>query len=137
MVVYGLAPSQAGDFLGAGEVVGRIRAGLPMAEFFALRELLDATGEELAERLGMSRSTWARRKQSGRLSVDESDRLVRYARLFGRAEQVVGASDAARDWLRTANRAFGFIAPLDYASTEAGAREIENLLGRIEHGVFS
>jgi uncharacterized protein (DUF2384 family) len=27
--------------------------------------------------------------------------------------------------------------PLEYADTEPGAREVEDLLGRLEHGVFS
>ena len=141
-VVYGITHSRRprnprAQGFGSGELVRRIQHGLAMGEFFALQELLGTSGEELAEHLGISRSTLARRKRSGRLATDESDRLVRYTRLFARAEEVVGEGDAARAWFRTPLRALDFTAPIAYAATEAGAREIENLLGRIEHGVFS
>jgi putative toxin-antitoxin system antitoxin component (TIGR02293 family) len=46
-------------------------------------------------------------------------------------------AEAAQQWLKTPARALGFESPLHFAETEAGAREVENLLGRIEHGVFS
>lgn len=141
-MVYGMAPSQrqrwgrAGQ-LGSAEVVRRIQDGLPMSEFAALQELLGVTAEELAERLGISRSTLVRRRKTGRLSTEESDRLVRFTRLFARTEEVVGEGDAARAWFHAPLRALNFERPLCYAMTEAGAREVENLLGRIEHGVFS
>lgn len=121
----------------AGEVVDRIQAGLPMSEFEALRALLDLSGEELAEKLAISRSTLARRKKSGRLDREESDRLVRFARLYARAVAVLGSEKGAREWLKTPARGLGFNPPLAYAETEAGAREVEDLLGRIEYGVYS
>jgi putative toxin-antitoxin system antitoxin component (TIGR02293 family) len=122
---------------GVEDLVGRIEAGLPLVEFEALRTLLDLTGEELAERLAISRSTLARRKKSGRLDREESDRLVRFARLYARAADVLGEEEDARRWLKSPARALGMVTPLVFAETEAGAREVENLLGRIEYGVFS
>jgi putative toxin-antitoxin system antitoxin component (TIGR02293 family) len=67
----------------------------------------------------------------------ESDRLVRYARLFARASEALGGHAGARSWLVEPARAFHGECPLDYADTEIGAREVEALLGRLEHGVFS
>lgn len=121
----------------AGEMVERIRAGLPMVEFVALQELLGLGAEALAQHLAISRSTLVRRRKSGRLDMQESDRLLRYARLYARAQTVLQDDTAARDWLKQPARALGFITPLTFAETEAGAREVEALLGRIEHGVFS
>lgn len=129
--VYGAASSAA------GETVERIRAGLPMVEFVALQELLDLGAEELAQHLAISRSTLVRRRKSGRLDMQESDRLLRYARLYARAQAVLQDDAAARDWLKQPARALGFVAPLTFAETEIGAREVEALLGRIEYGVFS
>lgn len=114
-----------------------IREGLPFAEFTALCTLLDLSTEALGGTLRISRSTLMRRKQRGRLASDESDRLIRFARLYGRAAEVLGSRDAARSWLKTPARALGTAIPLAYADTEAGAREVENLLGRIEYGVHS
>lgn len=142
-VVYAYAPSpkrtpsKRHAMRGVEEVVERIQAGLPMSEFDALRGLLDLSGEDLAEKLAISRSTLARRKKSGKLDREESDRLVRFARLYARAVEVLGDEQGARAWLKTPARALNFVPPLTFAETEAGAREVESLLGRLEYGVFS
>jgi putative toxin-antitoxin system antitoxin component (TIGR02293 family) len=121
----------------AAYVIERVRDGLPLAEFHALRELLGLTEERLAGLLGMSRATLHRRKADGTLDRSASDRLVRFARLFLRASDVLGGEKAARSWLAAPAVAFRGECPLDFADTEIGAREVEALLGRIEHGVFS
>lgn len=118
-------------------LINRVRDGLPMAEFHAARQMLGLSEERLAALLGMSRATLHRRKKSGHLDRAESDRLVRYARLFSRATTALGGPDGARSWLAAPAVAFHGEFPLDYADTEIGAREVEALLGRIEHGVFS
>jgi putative toxin-antitoxin system antitoxin component (TIGR02293 family) len=108
-----------------------------MSEFTALQELLALTEDVLAGLLGISRATLHRRKKSGRLGTPESERLVRFARLFGRAMEVFGSEEGAREWLKSPARACGGESPLSYSDTEFGAREVEDLLGRLEHGVFS
>lgn len=125
----------AGD--GPAGLVAMIRKGLPMVEFQALAAWLKITEEELAPLLGISRATLHRRKKSGHLEMPESERLVRIARLLGRATAIFDDEDAARDWLKTPAVAFSGETPLDFADTDIGAREVENLLGRLEHGVFS
>jgi putative toxin-antitoxin system antitoxin component (TIGR02293 family) len=121
----------------AAYIISHVRDGLPMAEFQAAREMLGLSEERLASLLGMSRATLHRRKKSGHLDRTESDRLVRYARLFSRASAALGGAAGARSWLVAPARAFKGECPLDFADTEIGAREVEALLGRIEHGVFS
>lgn len=124
--------------MGPGRTVERVRSGLGIHEFDGLAELLGIPVEQLASHLSLSRSTLARRRKSGRLAPLESDRLLRYARLWNSARETFdGDPVAARDWLGQPARALGFVTPLAFAETEAGAREVENLLGRIEHGVFS
>lgn len=118
-------------------LINRVRDGLPLVEFHATREMLGVSEERLATLLGMSRATLHRRKKSGQLGRAESDRLVRYARLFSRASEALGGVAGARSWLVSPARAFHGECPLDFADTEIGAREVEALLGRLEHGVFS
>lgn len=118
-------------------LVGRVRDGLAMGEFHAARELLGLTEERFSALLGMSRATLHRRKKTGHLDRAESDRLVRFARLFSRATSALGGADGARSWLLAPAVAFHGECPLDFADTEIGAREVEALLGRLEHGVFS
>jgi putative toxin-antitoxin system antitoxin component (TIGR02293 family) len=122
----------------AGEVTAKVKAGLPLAEFDALRELLGLSVESLAGKIGISTATLSRRRQSGRpLDASHSDRLLRFARLFRLATRLYdGDDEAARDWLRKPARALDGETPLEHADTEAGAREVESLIGRLEHGVY-
>jgi len=118
-------------------MIGKVRDGLPFAEFQVLREMLGVTEERLGAWLGMSRATLHRRKKLITLDRTESDRLVRYARLLSHATAALGGLDGARSWLTAPAIAFNGECPLDFADTEIGAREVDALLGRLEHGVFS
>ena len=117
------------------ESIGR---GLEFPAFEALREALDLSAAELVERLGIPERTFARRKKTGRFAAAESDRLLRLARVFAAAiELFEGDLEKARAWLSASKRALGGSAPLEFAATEVGALEVESLIGRLEHGVYS
>ncbi|MFI5243982.1 MAG: antitoxin Xre/MbcA/ParS toxin-binding domain-containing protein [Gemmatimonadales bacterium] len=80
--------------------------------------------------------TLARRRLEGRLGPEESDRLVRAARVVGRAiELFENDVQAARQWLEAPQRALGGVAPLEFARTDVGARAVETLIGQTEHGI--
>jgi len=81
--------------------------------------------------------TLARRKKEGRFHSDESERVLRIASLFDRALQVLHSQDRVQLWFKSPQKGLGGKTPLEYADTEPGAREVEDLLGRLEHGVFS
>jgi putative toxin-antitoxin system antitoxin component (TIGR02293 family) len=82
--------------------------------------------------------TLIRRKAKGRFTPQESERLLRLANIFEKAVELFeGDSDSARRWLTTQNKELDRQAPLDFSRTEIGAREVEDLIGRLEHGVFS
>ena len=119
------------------EQIGRIHAGLSFRAVQNLQKALDVPMDKLADVLGMSRATLHRRKIQGKIDKDESEKLVRYQRLLKKAEDVFGGGDSAREWLTSPQAGLGNAVPLDFAKTEIGAREVENLLGRIEYGVYS
>lgn len=119
------------------EQIGRIHAGLSFRAVQNLQKALDVPMDKLADVLGMSRATLHRRKIQGKIDKDESEKLVRYQRLLKKAEGVFGGRDSAREWLTNPQVGLGNAVPLDFAKTEIGAREVENLLGRIEYGVYS
>jgi putative toxin-antitoxin system antitoxin component (TIGR02293 family) len=114
-----------------------IREGFPPA---VVEELMRASGlslKELAESLDLSPRSLQRRRRSGRLARFESDRLYRLARIIALARQSLGTQELAMHWLKRANRALGGVAPIAAIDTEPGARQVENVLGRIAYGGIS
>ena len=84
------------------------------------------------------KQTMARRKNAGKLNVDESDRVARFARLLKHTTDMMdGDHDAAIRWLKTPQILLENQTPLEYARTESGAAEVQQLIGRIEAGVYS
>jgi putative toxin-antitoxin system antitoxin component (TIGR02293 family) len=121
----------------ASMLIESLKAGLPMTELAALRASLDLPMDRLAPMLGISKATLHRRKAAGRLDSAESDRVVRFARLMGKAVELLESEQNARSWLTSPQYGLGGAIPLEYAETEVGAREVEDLLGRIAYGVYS
>ena len=117
--------------------IEQIRAGLSFRAVQNLQKALDVPLEKVAGVLGMSRATLHRRKLQGKIDKKESEKLVRYQQLLKKAEGVFGDGARAREWLTHPQTGLGNAVPLEFAKTEIGAREVENLLGRIEYGVYS
>jgi putative toxin-antitoxin system antitoxin component (TIGR02293 family) len=119
------------------ELRERIKRGLPYRSLESVRERLRLSVPEAASVLHMPPRTLARRRQTRKLDGDESDRLYRIARVAAQAFAVFGAEDKAATWLRRPNRALNGELPMDLLDTDVGARQIEDILGRIEHGALS
>lgn len=120
-----------------GDLIGAVKAGLPVRVFDALAEALAVSEATLAGVTGVSSTTLTRRKRSGHFTPAESEHVLRIATLLGRAREVFGDAGDASTWLKTPNLALAGATPLAYADTEVGGREVENLLGRIDYGVYS
>ncbi|MEI6396096.1 MAG: antitoxin Xre/MbcA/ParS toxin-binding domain-containing protein [Verrucomicrobiota bacterium] len=135
--VHGPSPKIAAADFTPSKLIEVLRVGLPVRELDDLQASLAVPMEKLVPLLGISKATLHRRKAGGRLGPAESDRVVRFARLMGKAVEVLESEQNARRWLTSPQFGLGGAAPLAYAETEVGAREVEDLLGRIEHGVYS
>ena len=115
----------------------RLRQGLPYEVLRALSSAYDLDVRSLAVVLRIPPRTLARRRRERRLRPDESDRLFRVARIAALAEEALGGRDRAARWLKRPNRALGNAIPLDHLDTDLGARQVEDILGRISHGIYS
>ena len=122
------------SFVDAAAVVKEGVTGYQVEE---LQDRLDLTSGELSEIVSIPDRTLSRRKQQDRLPPDESERIFRIGRLADLAENVFGGPTNAARWLKEPNFALGDVAPLEMASTEPGARVVEQLIGRIEHGIIT
>jgi len=118
-------------------LVPAVREGVPTERFDALKDLLDVPTTKLTDVVGISPSTLSRRRKRGRFSKGESERILRIARIALRAVEVLDGPENAQKWLMEPTRALGGEKPLEFADTEPGAREVERLLIRLEHGVYS
>jgi putative toxin-antitoxin system antitoxin component (TIGR02293 family) len=119
-------------------LVERVEEGFSFRELEHLRQNMGLSRVEMAELVQIRPRTLDRRKKEGRLHPEESDRLLRASRVFGRAIALFeGDVEGALRWLSSSQRALGGAVPLEMARTEIGAREVEGLIGRLEHGVFS
>ncbi|HEY3935006.1 MAG TPA: antitoxin Xre/MbcA/ParS toxin-binding domain-containing protein [Gemmatimonadales bacterium] len=144
-------PSSIAAFLGGRRVLREtvttdlqlaelVRAGLPAQ---SLDHVLDELSPAVAPQadiyrvVGNIRTLQRKRTAHTRLSPDESDRLARLARIVVRAGDALGSAPVAYHWLAKANRALGGSTPLSLLDSDAGTLAVEQVLGRIEHGVYS
>ncbi len=122
---------------GTHDLIAAVKRGLSTTVFEGLAARLGVSEAELAGVTGITSSTLLRRKRAGRLSAEESEHVLRVAALLDVASRLFEGVEEGSAWMRGANAALGGASPLAYADTELGAREVENLLGRIAYGVYS
>lgn len=139
-----------------------IRKGMPLRVVFRVKKILGLSDADISRILGISSKTLLRKlrntktsspttqgkthlktsegekdAKSLRLSLVQSDRLYRFARILARARGVFGDEVLAVEWLKSPQYDLGGSVPIDLLRTDAGVQEVEHLLGRIEHGVIS
>jgi putative toxin-antitoxin system antitoxin component (TIGR02293 family) len=100
-----------------------------------VREHLKASDDLLAQALGISARTLRRRRETGTLTPDESDRLVLLAEIVVRARQALDGAEAVREWLRTPHSMLGGESPLYHMDTVTGMEEVKTMLDHIEYGL--
>lgn len=115
----------------------RVRSGFRFTSLEAFRQRYRISLEQLLELIDISERTMARRKLEKKLTRAESDRLYRVVRIAAQAEEVFGSPTQAERWLKEPNPALGGVTPLSQIDTDAGTQAVADILGRIEHGVFS
>jgi len=143
-----MAASEAALFSSASELGVRVQSvqalrkkiesGFAYSAFERLRAAIDLPAPAVAALVQIPERTLARRKQKGALLPTESERVFRISRVLTKATDLFeGDREAALAWLAAPSRALGNERPLDLARTEVGAREVEDLIGRLEHGIPS
>jgi putative toxin-antitoxin system antitoxin component (TIGR02293 family) len=117
------------------ELDALVSHGLPKQ---ALKTIVDTIGLNTDERKQLlyrivPEATYKRRRD--RLSVEESERTERLARIYATAQYVWSSEDEAREFLHTPHPMLQNRAPLDVSLTEIGARRVEELLWRLYYGI--
>lgn len=122
----------------AEEIIRHTREGVPARSVAEISNLLEMPRTSFYEAVHISRSTnEARIMKNQRLPPDDSDRIVRVARVLERAIGVFEGSQSARQWLKRQIRSLGGVAPISLLDTQTGYELVMDTLGRIEHGVVA
>jgi putative toxin-antitoxin system antitoxin component (TIGR02293 family) len=102
----------------------------------ALKALRGFSDEEIYSLVVPKRTLARRVAEKQLLSGEETDRAVRLARVGKMAEQVFGGEEKAHRWLRKPKPSLEGETPLNYLASETGARVVEEMLTRIDHGIL-
>lgn len=144
-----LEESHIAKVLGGQRLIGKvdsaldlsdhIQRGFPSQAAFYLQSLIGLGDKEYSLTIGISPKTLGRYRSKPilHLKPNVSDNLYRVARIFALAEDVLEDQDAAQRWLHRPQTGLGERAPLDLMRDDAGSREVEELLYRIEYGIYS
>ena len=135
------ASAQIGKWLGVeppmteAAVLGIIERQL---EPPVIQRLLDMglSRDEVNSVIIPARTLQHRRSRRERLTVEESDRVIRALRVLSAAEGVYESRERALEWLRRANPRLDNRSPISLLKTDTGARIVEELLGQIDEGYF-
>lgn len=119
------------------QLIDHSRKGLDSSEADRVANSLGVTDKEMARLLNQSVATFHRRAKSGRLDATTSERLLMLSRLASHGEAVFQDSGKFTRWLRRPLRLLVDREPLDLMDSPTGILLVEDLLGRIEYGVFS
>lgn len=123
----------------------RIRNETDLAELASARVAVEVIDRLTAQGLKADelafiiprRTLTHRRQQHERLSTEESDRAIRLARILAQAAAAFGNATKAMHWLRSPQKRFASRSALEMASTEHGARLVEDALVQIDEGYFA
>jgi putative toxin-antitoxin system antitoxin component (TIGR02293 family) len=83
-----------------------------------------------------SRTLQHRRSRREKLSLEESDRVLRVARVLAAAEAIYGDRERALAWLRRPHVRLQGRSPFSLLKTDTGSRIVEEMLVQIDEGMF-
>lgn len=120
------------------ELSAEVQRGLPVASLTHLVEEFhpSLSPQSIFAVVGTKPALHGEEPHRERLSASQSERLVRLARLAVRAREALGDRDIAYQWLGKPNRALEGRRPVELLDTDDGATVVQDVLGRIEHGVY-
>ncbi|MCB2409945.1 type II RES/Xre toxin-antitoxin system antitoxin [Hymenobacter lucidus] len=137
------------DLMGGGAVIPQLvhneldllavaLKGLSVQALRALQQRLGFSNKEISVVLGVSESTLARREQAKRaLTLDEAEKTIQLSAVLAKGLDVFEDQDDFHHWLDTLNPALGSVRPKELLSSAIGREQVREILGRIEHGIYS
>ncbi len=123
-----------GENLTVKDLVDRLEKGLDREAFDRLTDFIGITPKMFSDNLGIPFRTLNRRKDV--FKPEESQKIFRVASVFHKAFQLFEDLEKARSWFLKPKKALFGETPLEFCKTDLGAREVEDFIGKLEHGVY-
>ena len=135
--VIGGTKALAGKLSDSDKLRTLLVTGFPYVPFESVLKRLGLTRTQVGAALGLPERTLARRKKQGKFQPLESDRIFRFLQVAAHAIETIGDDEKAGRWLTKPNRALMGKIPLELLDTPIGASQVDEILGRIDHGLYS
>lgn len=119
------------------DIISYIRNGISKQ---AVNTVLEKTGVsrlQLSNILHISTRQLGRYEEQDKLSVEQSNFLYEFTRLYVRALNVLGDKQTVDQWLSRSNLALGEKSPLELLDTTEGFRLVDDVLAQIKYGFYS
>lgn len=136
------------DLLGGPDVLGQninsqmdlfelTKKGLTKKALVNLAQYMHLSLASMTTILSITERTLQRKKDSDKLSSFISDQILQLAGVYTKGEEVFGTREKVSIWLTKPNKALGYKKPMELLSSSYGVQMVHDVLGRIEHGVYS
>lgn len=126
-----------GSYQEPSDVISYIRNGIPKQAVNAVLEKTGVSRLQLSNILHISTRQLNRYEEQDRLSVEQSNFLYEFTRLYVRGLNVLGDKQTVDQWLSRSNLALGEKSPLELLDTIEGFRLVDDVLAQIEYGFYS
>jgi putative toxin-antitoxin system antitoxin component (TIGR02293 family) len=114
-----------------------VEVGIPKHSLESLKQQIGFDYDQLAQVLNVARATLINKKSSEKFNIDLSDKIMNLADIISYGFEVFEDRSRFKAWLQLPNRALGGKKPFDLLHTSFGREEVRDLLGRIDHGIYS
>ncbi|HSF45472.1 MAG TPA: antitoxin Xre/MbcA/ParS toxin-binding domain-containing protein [Chitinophagaceae bacterium] len=114
-----------------------VEGGIPKQSLESLKQQIGFDYDQLAQVLNVARATLINKKSSEKFNTDLSDKIMNLADIISYGFEVFEDRSRFKAWLQLPNRALAGKRPFDLLHTSFGRDEVRDLLGRIDHGIYS
>lgn len=128
-----LKPAEIDSF----KIIDVIRKGLPMGILNKLAKLMLFKPRDVAPIMNLSERTLQRYEASTLLDKETSLKTIQLASLYEKGVEVFGSVERFNSWMNSEILALGLKKPIEFIDTSVGIDQLQKLIGRIQHGVYS
>lgn len=118
------------------DLIGIARKGIQTKYIEQIQNFTSLTDKELSSILPISQRQLFRYPSDHNLNKEITSHLIQIIELFQKGFKLFG-ENKFKIWIRTSNKVLNDNKPIEIMDTSIGIEMIEDVIGRIEHGVYS